>query len=624
MEYQLSHYYSDQDLTKHELSVASWCQAVYEEAKQELESHEAIVQLDRSINYLMGKQWSEKRPSYKASPVSNRLWTNLVLLTSYLTDLRHIMEVKANNRRFDDHAKVLNKMVRAWAYSIDIDLILAMVIMHAATTIGYVRQVYNHEANWGEGEIELTPLGAMDLIPIRPSHSLQNSIGVIYRQPKALSWFADRYPVKGRLVRPDDEYSQYATQIKGAGNSSLWARARHVISPQMKRLFGMAQHERKRSAIPMALYREFWIRDSQRNTSDQTVTVGDPTRDYSYAVKPGEKLYPRGRLICMGGDVVLHDGPNPFWHGKFPFSALRLNAVPWQFLGVSEFLNQIPLQDTMNNILAGILDAVKKAVNPPLVAPDNAFSMPVKKSLDPNMPGAKVFYSPAAIAPPTYATPPNLPSYVMETMLYAQRELDSQSGFIDPQSVTRRGIIPAADTIEQLKEGQQTMVRLKVRYIEGFFKDIGQQWVSNAFQFYTLKRRVAVLGADGITWEDYDYDPANMIPDKEKLTPERHARRFTFMIVPGSLLRSSRDPQKALFMHLRRMGDLDLKNLLEGLDLGGMYEDVKRGLEVEGANILMAMVKNAKAGAGGGGALAPDLLRKISNATGENPTPIMQ
>jgi hypothetical protein len=582
----------------HDKQVSSWCQAVFEEAKDELERYEDIVQLDRYINYLMGRQWTERRPSYKAAPVSNRIWTNLIQLVSYLTDIRQSFEVKATNKNFDDHAKVLNKVIRAWFFNEDVDMTLAMIIIHAALTIGYGRLVWNPDLKNGEGEIEFTSCGAMDVIPIRPSHTLQRSLGVIYRSPKPLAWFQEKYPTKGFAVPADREYSQFQSSASNAGQG-MFGRAWQILSPQMKRLFGQSASQFRDSVIPMSLYREFWLRDNQKNTSNADVFVGDVVTEHGYVVAPGKKLYPRGRLICMGGPIVLYDGPNPFYHGCFPFAALRLNRVPWQWPGVSEFRNQIPLQDTMNNILAGILDAVKKAVNPPIIMPDNALGPAARKNLDPNMPGAKVFYSPASIAPPQYAPAPQLPGFVFQVMLYVQQEMDSQAGFVDLGAVSRKGIIPAADTLEQMKEGQQTLVRLKVRYIEGFLKEIGQQMMADVFQFYSLQRRIIMLGSDGMTWEDFDWNPGTMVP--AGTPPEEHWRSFQFMVQPGSLLKSSRLQQQQLILGLRGRGDFDRDNTLEALDLGSMKDSVRKNLEQEGREILINIVKQKMAAQGGGG-----------------------
>src|SRR4030065_1246903 len=130
------------------------------------------------------------------------------------------------------------------------------------------------------------------------------------------------------------------------------------------------------------------------------------------------------------------------------------------------------MQDVMNHVLAGILDMVKKAVNPPMSAPLNSFSDAVRKSMDPNMPGARLDYRPGAGQPPSWAQIAQLPSFVFDTMMYAREELTNQTGFLDPGSLAGKKIIPSADTMEQLGQGQQTLVRLKVRYIESFFREV--------------------------------------------------------------------------------------------------------------------------------------------------------
>lgn len=599
--------------TKYQKSVREWCNSVYEESKDELFRNEEIIQLDKSIAFLLGKQWTDKRPSYKSSPVSNRVWSNLIQLVSYLTDIRPSFEVKSSNKQFDGHCDVLNKLVKSWFYNQDIDTTLAQIIIHAATTIGYGRLVWNPDLMGGMGDMQLTALGPTDLIPIRPQHNLQGCRGVIYHKVKELSWFKEKFPIMGNLVPADSSLSRYSKDVRPAG---MAGRAWDALGGAMKRVMAAGMGSVMESSLPVAMLREYWIRDDQRNTSNTNVTVGDPVKGYGYIVRPGDLLYPRGRLIVMGGPVVLYDGPNPHWHGQFPFIALRLNQVPWSWLGISEFRNQIPLQESMNHILAGIMDSVKRAVNPPLLSPSNAFGDAVKRNLDPNMPNATIYYNPNTIAPPQYAQAASLPGFVFETMLYFQRELDSQSGFLDLQGLTRRGIVPAGDTIEQLKQNQQTMVRLKVRYVEGFFKELGQQFLSNSFQFYTLPRRIHMLGSDGMTWDDFDFDRGTMVPNGQ--TPDVFSRNFGFFVAPGSLLDANRVQKALLMLQLRRMGDMDLKNLLEALDLGRLYDSIKANLQGEGADLLIQAVRQkmgtAQGGVGLGAGMSPEQASSISSA----------
>lgn len=596
-------------MKNHQAYTNRWCNLVYDEAKAELDQSEEIIEVDKHIRYLMGKQWPDKRPTYKASPVANRTWTNLIQLVSYLTDIRQSFEVQARDKQYNGTSVKLNKMARAWFVDQDIDMTTAMVIIYSALTVGYARQVWNQELNGGEGDIELTACGPLDVLPIKPTHTLQGAYGLIYEKPMPLSWFQQSY-LYGDLVQPDERYSRYRGKSSNYGQQAFW-----YLGAAYRRLFGMSENPTISSAIPMGRYREFWLKDHSLNTSDKDIFVGDMNKGAGYVVHPKGRIYPRGRLIIMGGDVVLFDGPNPHWHGRFPFSALRLNQVPWQWPGVSEFRNQIPLQDIMNNVLAGILDMVKKAVNPPMHAPLNAFSEATRKSMDPNMPGARLYYNPGSGSPPTWAQIAQLPSFVFDTLMYAREELTSQTGFLDPSAISGKKIIPSADTMEMLGQGQQTLVRLKVRYIESFFREIGEQWIANAFQHYRVDRRVMTMGLDGLLWNDFLWSMKDVCPDP--LDPSTHWKSYKWSIVPGSLLKSSRadDQNRALMM--RRTGDMDRRNLFKIMDMEPLIDSVEKNLKIEGADFLTNMLKQKMSGVGGGGGLSPDVLNQLHNITSQ-------
>ncbi len=597
----------------HQSLVKRWCDTVYDECRSEYDRNEEIASIEKYIRYLMGHHWPKKRPSYKSSPVDNRIWSNLVMLVSFLTDIRQSFEVKANAKELDKTAEKINKLARSWFVGQDIDMTTAMVIIYSALTVGYARQVYNQDLNGGEGDLELTACGPLDVIPIKPTATLQGAYGLIYEKALPLSWFPEHYPLLGDLVPADDQYSRYRGR-ETSNNSQTW-----FLGPAFRQLFHMNEQQTIESAIPMGRYREFWLKDNSRNTSNNVVYVGDMAKKVGYAVSPGGKLYPRGRLIVMGGPVVLHDGPNPFWHGRFPFAAMRINQVPWMWPGVSEFRNQLPMQDTTNSIIAGVLDLVKKAVNPPMYAPMNAFSESIRKSMDPNIPNAKYFYNQQAGQPPMWQQIPQLPSFVMDMLGYAREAQTAQTGFVDSGAISSKKIIPSDDTLERLSQGQQTLVRLKVRYIETFFREIGEQYVANVFQFLGA-RRVHSSGLDGLLWSDFQWSQEDISP--HGINPETAWRSFRWHVNPGSLLKSSRAEDKVTAMNFRRNGDMDRKTLYKVFDMEAMTDDVETNLEKEGAQILINVLRQKMSGAGGGGGLSPDVLNQLNNATKEAPLPI--
>jgi len=603
----------------HQKEVRKWCIAMYDEAKRELEGNDEIRSLTKYVEYVMGKQWNARRPAYRAAPVDNRLWTNLVQEVSYLTDTRQTFEVRAENKNYEQTAIVLNKRNSAWAIARNLDLVTSQVAMYSAISgIGYVRQVWNPELDGGEGDISFEPCGPTEVIPIKPGSDIQAAYGLIYEKWMPLPWFRRNYPTLGQLVGPDETYTGRSGAPNVSSPATMAGQPLHNMNPFQRYLQGANAEPRTEAAIQMGKYQEYWVRDFSVNTSNVEVYVGSMLRGTGYTVKPGQRLYPRGRLIIKGGDVILYDGPNPHWHGRFPFAAMRLNQVPWQWIGVSELRNQIPLQDIINNILAGILDMCKKAVNPPIQAPINAFSDSMRKSMDPNMPGMKAYYNLAAGNNPLqYGPVPQLPNYVYETLLWAKGELADQTGFIDQGTIASKGLLPGADTMELLTQSQQTLVRLKVRNMETFFREVGEQWIANAFQFYRTPRTILASGLKGLTWTDFEWNPQELSP--EPLDPAAHWRSFKWTVMPGTMLKSQAEAEKATAIQLRRMGDIDRKTLYKVLDMEPMFDAVEQGLKREGADMLVNMIKQKMSGVDGGGAMHPSVLKEINNATMEKP-----
>jgi hypothetical protein len=127
-----------------------------------------------------------------------------------------------------------------------------------------------------------------------------------------------------------------------------------------------------------------------------------------------------------------------------------------------------------------------------------------------------------------------------------------------------------------------------------------------------MKRRIHMLGSEGLTFEDFDLDPETMIP--AEVNPEVYFRNFGFYVAPGSLLDSNRTQKALLMLQLRRMGDMDLKNLLEALDLGSMYDSIKKNLQGEGADFLINAIKQ-KMGGGAPSAegMSPQQAQQLSS-----------
>lgn len=592
-----------------------WCHAAWSESQNFMTTSEEVIAFDRYLRYLMGQQWPTKRPSYKASPVNNLLLRSMEETVAVLTDIRMAYEVTSENKTWDQTAQVLTKTAKSWWVNQHVDMSMAMAVIHAYVTTGFIRLVWNPKLFNGKGDFQAIPEGVNSVMPIGPSHDVQDWEGLIYRGARPLSWFKRKFPKAWFKVKPSSELNTYTKSM--ARPRFVGQTAFDLLSPQMQRAIG-AKPQFGESVLAQSEYTEFWIRDYTINTSQNLIPMGEPGTNWYYEAKPGEYLYPRGRLIITGGKDLecLHDGPNPFWHGRWPFIGLRLKPVPWMFHGISELRTKIPLQDIVNHILAGILDMVKKAINPVLMFPNNAFSTAVQSSMDPSMPNAKLAYNPQSISKPEYARAPELPSFVYNTMQYAQEQLQDDSGLLDVAGLSRKKVTPAGDTLGQLKEPQQTIMRLRGRYIELAVGEVGEQMTPNYFQFYTLERRMFLHGQMGVLPQDvFDWNPRTLIP--QGVDPQQYIRNFSFRVAPGSLLNANRTEQATLAMALRRQGDFSRKTLFEILDMGSLYDKVIRELQEEQQQMVQsAMVQQLMAafpqlaglfgpGMGGGGGGVP-------------------
>lgn len=144
-------------------------------------------------------------------------------------------------------------------------------------------------------------------------------------------------------------------------------------------------------------------------------------------------------------------------------------------------------------------------------------------------------------------------------------------------------------------ESLSPAIRLRSRVIEAFLREFALMVMMNFMQFYDLPRRISILGPDGATFEDFDYDPATIVPDfidagdfsaDGAVTNEARLRGprarmdrartfmqyFTFHIAPGSLLSASEVSRKLLYLTLSRAGLIDHWTLLETLGVPNVGE----------------------------------------------------
>jgi hypothetical protein len=248
------------------------------------------------------------------------------------------------------------------------------------------------------------------------------------------------------------------------------------------------------------------------------------------------------------------------------------------------------LQKSLDKHLRVYDDWLEKLARPDVISDKNSVSKAALDRWDTRRSGGKYLHNPIAGKGMQIVPPPPLPQEFWTGLQFYASEMTNLSGVGDVSQLMRLNQIPSSDSIEQIMEAMSPSVRLRSRVIEAFMREFASMMAYNISQFMTLNQRMTIMGPDGMTPEDFDFDPDTLIPafiDAEDFgsngAPTLEAlyrgprsrfersreflRTFTFHIAPGSLLAASEIQRKLLYLQLSRAGLIDHWTLMEVLDI---------------------------------------------------------
>jgi len=344
--------------------------------------------------------------------------------------------------------------------------------------------------------------------------------------------------------------------------------------------------------IPVCDQFTIYVKDDSQNLTGEEVTVGEPGKNWSYQVRPGEPLYPRGRAIVLTRSCVLRDGPNIYFHGKFPCPKLTLDPWPWSWLGKSPMRDLMSPQQELDRTARGLADLLQKYWKPDVIADSKNVSKSQIDKMDTRAAGMRLRVNPIA-GERIKLQYPEMGGFsaAMEWMNYLSTKMKELSGTQELTSLVQLGQLPSSETIERLIESFSPAIRLRSRVMEAFIREFAMMTLSNFMQFDTQAMRIATLGPKGVQMEDADYDPGTLIPDmineghqqSDGSPLPRHERAmaflryFTYEIAPGSLLAASEVTDKLMYLQLTRMGVCDPLTLMEKLGINNIGAPAEAG-----------------------------------------------
>lgn len=558
---------------------------------------------DKGMRYIIGEQKDNAQLTLQYLPfaVINKSRKAVQAHVSALTDVKPLFAYKAMNAQFGFHGEILNKLTVAWWLTSMADLTLGDCIKYSlGGGTGDLAVEWDPSASYGQGDHKVIAKDFRDTLAIRPGSdpNPQTWQGVVFREAYSINAMRQKYKEYEAAFRPAPDNLL----------STIMSRFRHAVArlqtPASDTLSGLTNVPAARAVRPgdVVVYRTY-LNDLSRNLTNKPIVMGDATANWSYVAEPGALLYPQKRLIVSTPEMILYDGPNPFWHSMYPFARLRLWSVPWCFLGLSLLHDTIPIQDAINDSMMELRLGIKQWTNPDIQFDKNAVSGTFRQAFDARRPGKKIainMMGSGSKEPFEKKDGPNpqVLNLLLETYRQLCQEHDAQTGVANLETLLQmRAQLPAADTLEKYTEALTPQLRQEGRQIEAFLRDVAQMHKFNIFQFETSARRLNILGDSALALEDFDFDPDVLVPAMNKLSPvvdqatgistlqptegympefdaelprsqraKAFARLFVFTVAPNSILAMATQERKMMNFQLARMGYLDFWSLHESLE----------------------------------------------------------
>ncbi len=549
-----------------ESALIRWKDQIVKQGADELESYVEFQKVEEYIKMLSGEYWSPNRPAFRSKFSDNYLADQRRESLASLSQVRPALDISSSIEAYKHIGEVAHKYTRYLWTEHDLDLEVVKWIDHALFGTGFMK----HTAS--QDHFAFSAVGLDSVIPIQCSDDIQTSAAVIYRAYHGLSYFQSKFGPQNciGLEREAVHLTSGLGREKYPRPADIPAYRWDPLSPQLKRRAVMRRGPMSPTAgdanpFPVIELLEIYTDDWSINDVSHDVLVKHPDLDvsehnYHYIVPHGCRLFPRKRLTIFAGNRCMYDGPSPFWHGMYPFTMLQLNPCVWAPGGISKYRDLVPLVKSINRIVGGVDESVMHALNRNIIGKRGAMPEAAWDAFIPGKPGQKLLMNPIyQKGDVSWMDPPIVPAYVGEMLRYLVDNVKRRSGALDIQGLSRKKQAPGGEAIEQMRDSMSGPFQLEGRYVEAAIKRCGRQVVSNEFQYATLSGRLRILGADGMTWEDFDYDPHVMKPATDP--KEDFWRSFSVNIAAGSTHGASKMQRKIEALTLRKMGDLSQRQM---------------------------------------------------------------
>lgn len=527
----------------------SWVEDMIVSGTSFIEGQAAYWDIDKALAVLRGN-FGERPPAGQSNISANRAKRQMREMIASLCNLRPMEAAHSSNTEYAKRVSVSNAMSRHWWLNTFADRKYREGVQYAAVLgTGYLSPYWDSEYYGdGEGEIAISTYGPSDVLPIQigRDNDLQKAYAVVIRNELPLFQVQEAFPTKAHLITADRTAPGWLDRAM----SRLRPRAPQGVMGVLNSAMSSVQ-----GTQPVVDVFYIYVRDNAINDSGRKALLGQPGATWAYEVpslgddipsglynaagqmlysKAGPKdckLYPLRRLIIATRTATLSDDTSPWIHGKVPLVQLRLDDWAWDFLGFSVVRDIARLQAGINEVMRTVADSSRVRMRPPLKFDEEHVTPGLMDMLNTRKPGQHIAVNMAmgnVIEPVLPYQHWDIPAWISQWLGKLEDEMDYMAVVKDLTAMAKAKQIPSSDSIEKFFELAGPIVQDIARGQEKGTVELAQLTIPMQYQFYSTARKVRILGDDGFTWEDIDFDPGNMIPSH--MPGESTARESVFPV----------------------------------------------------------------------------------------------
>lgn len=529
--------------SKEESKLIDYCTSLRQEGEDFKKKYAPEDEDKDALSLYRGKYRPQGREQYFSCDFVQAFIDRMV---AQLTDNRPILRIEHRKMGLKDTAKALEKVMYAVWQESDVQRQTykmchnAGIRRSAGFYIGYDQQ---------DPTIELLMKDQVVMDPqVVESALLHKAEYLSIERIKPVEELKQKFPGRGALVKADDIL--YGNM---KGGNLMKSPVTTLLQMGSKKTTG-------KSIIPRAKVWEVFLVDRSQSPD-------------------GKALFPCGRRVIHTSDVVLWDGPNPYWDGQIPVDWFDWSVDPEHPWGISAPMQLKRLQLAFNEILDGTVtnqvlsNFITVTGTHDALTPDQWNNL--KKITNSLILRTNALNKPVTITPP--------PQFGLDKMQIA-RQLFTYAqlltGVTDVTLGDQPGSLQSGQAIEGLQEAANLMTRARASRLEDFYKRMGAKLTSRILQFWTSDRVFHMLGPTGaaidyaVNRSELFIDPVTSLPVKPEVRKEA-LKDLRFAILPGSSAPGTRARRAEMMVRLHAMGAASRKMVLEAAD----YPDPDKMLE---------------------------------------------